>query len=76
MKRRNVSMWWMLALAGALVACSEKPQTAVGSKSDQPAWQGAQDPYVVSGWKPGDKASWQEQLKHRATMQNEYNRTQ
>lgn len=57
----------------ALVACSEKPQTA-DLKDNAPAWTGASDPYVVSGWKPGDKASWEDQLQARALHQNEYRR--
>ncbi len=57
----------------ALAACGEKPQTGYGIKSDVPAFQGAQDPFVVSGWKPGDKDSWEQQLKTRTQhTQNDY----
>lgn len=62
-----------IALAAVLAACGEKPQTIVtGRASDVPAWQGAQDPFVVPGWKPGDKASWEAELQRRAQNQNEY----
>ncbi|MEO7854983.1 MAG: hypothetical protein ABIR94_22450 [Rubrivivax sp.] len=63
----------LLVLAVALLgACSEKPQGVGLPKSATPAWQGAQGPFVASGWKVGDKASWQEQLRNRAKGQNEY----
>jgi hypothetical protein len=38
-----------LALALALGACTEKPQTASPSKADTPAWQAAENGYVVPG---------------------------
>ncbi|MBL8351420.1 MAG: hypothetical protein JNL87_14055 [Burkholderiaceae bacterium] len=64
------------ALAAALLlsACAEKAQTAGTKKSDSPPWQGAQGGDVAAGWKPGDKASWEEQLKTRSQGQNEYSR--
>ncbi len=62
-----------IALAAVLTACSERPQSIQsGRSSDVPAWQGAQDPFVVPGWKPGDKASWEAELQKRAQNQNEY----
>jgi hypothetical protein len=61
-----------LALLLALAACSEKPQGVMTRKADTPAYQGAQDPFVAPGWKVGDQASWQEQLRKRAQSQNEY----
>lgn len=58
-----------------LVACGEAPQTAGTRKADNQAWAGAPgDPYVASGWKPGDQASWEEQMRKRAQGQNEYSR--
>ena len=63
-----------VSLVAALAAC-EQPQTATGRKSDAKPWQGApDDPYVVTGWKAGDRASWEEQMRVRAQTQNEYNR--
>lgn len=60
----------------ALAACGEKPQTGYGIKSDVPAFQGAQDPFVAPGWKAGDKTSWEQGLKARAqNTQNEYSKT-
>ena len=66
-----------LALAAlvvmALAACGERPQTASGSKSDVSAFQGADNQFVAPGWKPGDKTSWEQELKARAqNTQNEY----
>lgn len=59
----------------ALAACGEEPQTGAGIKSDVPAFQGVSTAYSAPGWKAGDKASWEEQLKTRTRNgQNEYNR--
>ena len=61
--------------AALLCACSEKPQTAQTRKSDSQPWAGAPgDPYVASGWKAGDQASWEQQMRNRAQGQNEYSR--
>ena len=65
----------ILALAAltALAGCGDKPQVLQSSKSDVPAFQGAEGPYVVSGWKVGDKTSWEQGLKARMqNTQNEY----
>jgi len=71
-----------LVLLGAavlvLAACGDKPQTAAGVKSDVAAFEGVPGPgasYLVPGWKVGDKAAWEQQLKTRQQNgQNEYNR--
>ncbi|MDP1741469.1 MAG: hypothetical protein Q8M51_06215 [Polaromonas sp.] len=66
------------AAALGLAACGDKPQTAAGVKSDAAAFQsvtGAGSAYNAPGWKAGDKAAWEEQLKTRTQAgQNEYNR--
>ena len=57
----------------ALAGCAEKEQTASGIKSDSAPFQGTNRPYVANGWKPGDKASWEQALKVRTVQgQNEY----
>ncbi len=75
----RIPMVAMLAVAGVLLAaCGERPQTATAShkKSDAPAYQGApDDPFVVKGWTAGDKTSWENQIRQRNQLQNEYNRT-
>ncbi|MBL0420105.1 hypothetical protein JI739_07065 [Ramlibacter sp. AW1] len=61
--------------AGALAllaGCSEEPQTASGVKSDTPNYAGTGQPYALSDWKQGDKASWEQQLRTRNQTQNEY----
>ncbi|WP_395141668.1 hypothetical protein [Schlegelella aquatica] len=65
-----------LAAAALLGACGERPQTAQApqTRGDTPAWQGASNPYVASGWKPGDAASWEQHMRRRAQGQNEYSR--
>lgn len=61
------------AMLFALAACTEKPQTATGIKSDTAAFQGTGMPFVAAGWKPGDRTSWEQQLKTRAQQgQNDY----
>ena len=72
MSNRLLPICCVLALAAALAACTEKPQTATKRKLDAKAWQGADDPYVAAGWKVGDQASWEEQMRARAQSQNEY----
>ena len=58
----------------ALAACGEEPQTVSGRKADAQAWDAAKGAYVAQGWKPGDQASWEEQIHNRAQNQNEYTR--
>ena len=69
----------LLIAAAALVlaGCAEREQTATGIKSDTAPFSGTSKPYVAQGWKPGDKASWEAQLKTRAIQgQNEYAKIQ
>ncbi|HSV34220.1 MAG TPA: hypothetical protein VLI46_01625 [Ramlibacter sp.] len=58
----------------ALAACGEKPQTLEsGVKVDSQAYQGTGMAYAAPGWKQGDKASWEQQVKNRTQQtQNEY----
>jgi hypothetical protein len=56
----------------ALAACSEKPQPLGELKSDAASYAGTGLPYQAPGWKPGDKASWEQQLRTRGQGQNEY----
>lgn len=65
----------LVALAG-LSACGEKPQTLGGVKSDVAPYHGADNQFVVHGWKPGDKNSWEQALRARGqNSQNEYSKT-
>jgi len=64
-----------LAVLAGLAACTEKPQTLGARKSDSLASAGTGSAYVAPGWKPGDQASWDEQMRTRAQQgQNEYSR--
>jgi predicted small lipoprotein YifL len=62
----------------ALAACGEKPQetNAAGVKNDSAPYQGVgSSQYANTGWKAGDKTSWEQQLKTRAQYgQNDYTR--
>jgi hypothetical protein len=77
MARRTVGWLLLPAVAVALAACGEKPQTASGKKSDAKPWEGlAQTTHSADGYKAGDKAVWEAQLKSRTERgQNEYTRT-
>ena len=64
-----------IAASVGFTACSEKPQIAAASgerKADAKGYSGAAADYNAPGWKAGDEASWQQQLKQRAQAQNEY----
>jgi hypothetical protein len=67
-----------MAMASTLTlsGCSEKPQTlGTAAKQDGAAYLGTGSPYVASGWKPGDKASWESHLRARAQgSQNDYSK--
>lgn len=63
-----------LTLAVLLVACGEKAQTSGTNKTDVDASQGVANGYAASGWKPGDKASWEGQMRTRVQSQDEYSR--
>jgi hypothetical protein len=65
----------VLAALG-LSACGDREQTIGASTSKGVggnAWDvSSKDPYVAPGWKPGDKASWEDHLRRRTQMQNDY----
>ncbi|WP_439891827.1 hypothetical protein ACS7SF_04255 [Ralstonia sp. 25C] len=71
----------LLIALGAVVllsACGERSQTAMAShrKDDTPAYRGAEgDPFMAKNWTPGDRTSWQNQIRARGQYQNEYNKT-
>jgi hypothetical protein len=79
MLRLTIACAAVLALLGT-AGCGEKAQTAgqgATKKTDGKPWEGAEGgAYSVGGWKSGDKAAWEAQLKARTERgQNEYTRT-
>jgi hypothetical protein len=75
MKRASLGL---AAVAIALTACGEKPQALADGKrkADSHAWQGSTNAgYAAGGWKAGDEAAWEAQMRKRAQGQNEYSRT-
>ena len=65
----------LIAVAG-LVACSDKPQSLGTPAQDTAPSAGTGKAYTVGGWKAGDKASWESQLKARAQYgQDDHSRT-
>ena len=73
MRRSTIGLALMaLAVAG----CGEKAQTATGAKkTDAKAWESSQYTYAAEGWKGGDQAAWEAQMRIRAQGQNEYSRS-
>lgn len=66
----------IFAAAALLSACGERVQTGAAGKQDVEAFNGTGKAFVETGWKPGDKASWESHLKARGqNSQNEYSRT-
>ncbi|MDH4394023.1 MAG: hypothetical protein QE285_21685 [Aquabacterium sp.] len=66
----------LVAAASLLSACSEKPQTSATKQHDGKPWQGVVTGQAPdAGFKAGDQAAWQEQLRTRTQRgQNEYTR--
>ena len=66
---------WLLALVALLSACGEKPQTQGAGKKDASPHEGTGKAFADSGWKQGDKASWESHLKARTQNgQNDYSK--
>ena len=67
----------LMALVALLSACGEKPQLLgerTGKKDEAP-YTGTSKAFTDSGWKAGDKASWESHLKARGQYgQNDYSR--
>lgn len=65
----------VLVAAVTLAACGEKPQVLGGTRQDTASFQGTGMPFTAPGWKAGDKASWEAQLRTRTQNgQNDYNK--
>ncbi len=73
---RRLHLAGLLAAAALLAACTEKPQSAATRQHDTQPWKGpAAGQRADAGFKAGDKAAWEEQLRTRAQRgQNEYTR--
>jgi len=61
----KTAIWCTLVLTGALVGCTEKPQSHGLVRNDAVPYAGTGKPFVDPGWKAGDKASWEAHLKVR-----------
>jgi major membrane immunogen (membrane-anchored lipoprotein) len=68
-----------LALVGSLVAasllvgCNESGMSA-SKRPDVAPYMGADNGFMVKGWKPGDQASWSAEITKRNQSQSEYSR--
>lgn len=75
-QRHHIACLTVLA-AGFLVACTEKPQTGQGIRTDKAPYAGTNSNFMDPHWKAGDKVGWEQQLRTRQQYgQNEYTRTQ
>ena len=68
--------WLSVLVVLALGGCGQKEQTVSANvrKTDAPVWQGGQTATVAPGWRPGDQASWEAQMRTRNQSQNDYAR--
>ncbi|ARP93152.1 hypothetical protein [Bordetella genomosp. 13] len=66
----------IVAAVLALSACTEPSQELQHSGNvGKPYYDGTGSNFMAPGWKPGDKNSWQQELKTRNQRgQNEYTR--
>ena len=63
------------AIALMLAACGEQPQTLGAANKDQASYTGTGKAFAASGWKQGDRSSWESQVKARTQQgQNDYGR--
>ena len=72
----RITAWLLCGAAIALAGCGEKTPGQSVKKSDVPAYQGSTgaSAYAANGWKTGDQAAWEQQLRNRTQGQNEYSR--
>ena len=75
MMRFSMMTLSLVALA-VLGACGDKPQTLGTPKQDATPFSGTGvAAFTASGWKSGDKASWEQHLKARMlNSQNDYSK--
>lgn len=75
MRRFSMIALSFFMLAG-LSACGDKAQTLGTPKQDATPYSGTGvTAFTDSGWKPGDKSSWEQHLKARMqNSQNEYSK--
>jgi predicted small lipoprotein YifL len=65
----------LVATVAALAACGEKPQALTTTTADKPAYVGTGSAFTATGWKQGDKTSWEQHLKARQqNSQNDYSK--
>ena len=72
---RTAIVFLAAAAAFVVAGCAEREQTASGIKSDAAPYSGTnkQPPFTAPGWKPGDRNSWEQELKVRTVQgQNDY----
>ncbi|WP_180682677.1 hypothetical protein [Tepidicella baoligensis] len=77
-RARILKIAFVAAGVALLAACGEVPQdlNTAAVKPGTPAYQGVgASQFAERGWQPGDRTSWEQQLRARAAYgQNEYTR--
>jgi hypothetical protein len=78
---RRVASASLIGLAVfVLAACGERPQIQPAAKEEgsrnraptSQAWTGTTGEFKTGEWTPGDRASWERQMRVRAQAQNEH----
>ncbi|KGD90114.1 lipoprotein [Achromobacter sp. RTa] len=71
----NARLALMATAVLLLSACSEPSQELHSGNVGKPYYDGTGSNFTAAGWKPGDKSSWQQEMKTRTQRgQNEYTR--
>ena len=68
------SLLWGVTAVIVLAGCGEKAQTASAStkKADGKPWDATASANLAPGWKGGDQAAWDAQIRQRNQAQNDY----
>ena len=74
----KATVFLAILLVPGTAACTEREQSLYQGKvqNGEPAYKGTGvSAFTAPGWTPGDRNSWEQELKTRAQQgQNEYNR--
>ena len=65
----------LASCAVLLSSCGETNQNKSSgntNRGDAAPWQGANNVHVVKGWTPGNQGTWENQVRNRGQLQNEY----
>ncbi len=74
--RLSLRVLTAVSLAAVLAACgqADTSNAKAPKKHDGKAWENGDAAYAAKGYKAGDEANWDQQLRTRAQNQNDYSR--